>query len=306
MGFLILPLLKSISWIYYLAPARIRRLWACAFGRLLRALNLRAKVIRENLAIAFPGPENAAKREELFRESYRHLGQLFLEISMVLGPMKRFAWKEVEVVGGENLTGAMKSGGGAIVLASHIGNWEVLAAGGGMQLGLNPLLVTKLLKPSWLHAAIERGRARCDVKATYEPRTFRDVLAELKRGGMVGIILDQYAGPPVGVRVPVFGVPVGTHTVVAMLAKRTGAPVVPSLNYRTPSGGYRIEFFPPLGWLPHDDPNHELALNTARYSALLEKHILEQPGQWLWSHRRFKGDLGPLREGEWSEGRARR
>jgi KDO2-lipid IV(A) lauroyltransferase len=180
-----------------------------------------------------------------------------------------------------------------------------MSAGGGVQLGMDLMLVTKHLKPEWLHRAIERCRSRCHVKATYEPRTLRDVLAHLKKGGTVGFVLDQYAGPPVGVRVPVFGVPVGTTTAVAMLAKRTGAPVLPVVNYREPDGRYRIEIRPPLSW-EEVDAETEIAFNTARYAALLEKDIYAHPDQWLWIHRRFKGDLTPVRDGEWAEGRARK
>jgi KDO2-lipid IV(A) lauroyltransferase len=150
------------------------------------------------------------------------------------------------------------------------------------------MIVTKHLKPEWLHRAIEAGRARCGVQATYEPRTLKDVLAHLKRNGTVGFVLDQYAGPPVGVRVPFFGVPVGTMTAIAMLARRTGAKVVPVVNYREPDGRHVVSIRPALEWIPAKDPSEELAVNTARYAEEMERDIREHPGQWLWIHRRWK------------------
>jgi KDO2-lipid IV(A) lauroyltransferase len=156
-----------------------------------------------------------------------------------------------------------------------------------------------------LHQAIEKGRARCGVTATYEPRTLKDVLGRLKKNGTVGFVLDQYTGPPVGVRVPVFGTPVGTSTAIATLAKRTGAVVLPVINYRTPDGRWKVIIRPAIEWVASEDPAFELAQNTARYASELEKDIYAHPDQWLWIHRRFKGELGPLREGEWNEGRAR-
>ena len=100
------------------------------------------------------------------------------------------------------------------------------------------MIVTKRLKPSWIHEAVERGRSRCHYKATYEPRTMKDVLRHLKSGETVGFVMDQYSGPPVGIRVPVFGVPVGTPAAIATLAKRTGAPVIPVVSYRLEDGRY--------------------------------------------------------------------
>ena len=53
-------------------------------------------------------------------------------------------------------------------------------------------------------------------------------------------------------------------------------------------------------------PMLAVASNTAFYARELEKDIYAYPEQWLWIHRRFKGDRSPLREGEWIQGRARR
>jgi KDO2-lipid IV(A) lauroyltransferase len=130
-------------------------------------------------------------------------------------------------------------------------------------------------------------------------------LKHLKEKKTVGFVLDQYAGPPIGIRVPFFGVPVGTANIVATLAKRTGAPVLPAISYRTPEGGYRVVVGPALEWISHPDPHQELALNTALYVSTLEGYIRSCPEQWLWTHRRFKGDFAPLRPQEWQEGRAR-
>lgn len=267
---------------------------------------LRANVVRENLAYAYPGEGQAARRDELFRAAYRHLGNLILDISLLLGPMRRHVERMGELQGVEHWKAARNPGKGVLFLSSHVGNWELMAAIGAIHGGIDIRLVTKHLKPEWLHGAIERARLRCGVRATYEPRTLRDVLADLRKGGTVGFVLDQYAGPPVGVRVPVFGVPVGTSLALAALARRTGAPVLPVVNYRTAEGRQVARIYPALEWIRDDDPQKELALNTARYAAVLEEHIRAHPEQWLWTHRRFKGNLAPLTEGEWSDGRARR
>jgi KDO2-lipid IV(A) lauroyltransferase len=169
---------------------------------------------------------------------------------------------------------------------------------------MKALMVTKHLKPEWLHRRLEKVRRSAEVRGTYEPRTLKDVLKELSQGGTVGFVLDQYAGPPVGIRVPFFGVPVGTQTAVAILAKRTGAAVLPIRNHRTKDGVIEIRIDPPVPWVEAGDQT--LAVMTAKYTEILEEHIREVPGQWLWVHRRFKGDLSPLRREEWSEARPKR
>ncbi|MGK5081837.1 lysophospholipid acyltransferase family protein [Bdellovibrionota bacterium FG-1] len=311
-GTLVLFFLRAIAWFYYFQPRQLKRLFGRALGSLLRRLSIRAKIVEQNLLYAFP--DSAQKREELFRESYVHFGNLIFEVLLLLGPMKRFIQKNADLSGIEYWRDAKKQGKGVIFLASHLGNWEVMAAAGAFLGGIDLLMVTKHLKPEWLHQAIESGRRKLGVEATYEPRTLKDVLRHLKRNGTIGFVLDQYAGPPVGVRVPVFGIPVGTSTAIAALAKRTGAVVLSVVNYRSLDGRWKVEIGPPVEWQQVDRPQqggiaenstYELALNTASYSARLEKDIYTHPGQWLWTHRRFKGDLQPLRPGEWYEGRAR-
>lgn len=304
---ILLPVMKALGWFFAVQPALIRSWMGRSLGAVLRLARLRAKVVDQNLDIAFPAlVRGSDERALLFRQAYEHLGFLFWEILMLFGPMKRFVRRRARLLGLQHWIAADARGKGVIFLSSHVGNWEVMAANGALNGGMNVLIVTKKLKPEWLHRAIEHGRARCGVSGTYEPRTMRDVLSHLKRKGTIGLVLDQYAGAPIGVRVPFFGVPVGTANVVALLAKRTGAPVLPVLNYRTPEGRYLTEIQAPLEWIEDPNPHRELARNTALYAEVLEGHVRRFPGQWLWIHRRFKGDLGPLHEGEWESARARR
>lgn len=309
MEMIVLPLLKSIAWIYVSVPRSVSLCIGSGLGRLLGFVKVRGRVVQENLKIAFPS--DSEKQRNLFREFYRHFGNLIFEIIVVVGTLgsqstlKKFIQKNSEIRGLENWEKARQAGKGVIFLANHVGNWEVMAATVAAQVGIDMMIVTKLLKPEWFHQAIEKGRASCGVRATYEPKTLRDVLAHLKKGGGVGFVLDQYAGPPIGVRVPVFNVPVGTHTAIALIAKRTGAAVVPLSNYRQDNGKFVVEMRPALEWKESDHPDKEIAVNTAYFSSEIEKDIYAHPAQWLWTHRRFKGDLSPLRESEWVEGRSR-
>jgi len=309
MEMIALPFLKWIAWIYVSIPRSVSLCIGAGLGRLLWFVKIRGQVVQENLKIAFPS--DSVQQKRLFKDFYRHFGNLIFEIVIVVGSvgslsaLKKFVEKNSELRGRENWEKAQQAGKGVIFLANHVGNWEVMAATVAAQGGIDIMIVTKLLKPQWFHRAIEKGRVSCGVQATYEPKTLRDVLAHLKKGGSIGFVLDQYAGPPIGVRVPVFNVPVGTHTAIALIAKRTGAAVVPLSNYRQNNGKFVVEMRPTLEWREADHPDKEIALNTAYFSSEIEKDIYAHPEQWLWTHRRFKGDLSPLCESEWTEGRSR-
>jgi Kdo2-lipid IVA lauroyltransferase/acyltransferase len=307
-GKLAVGILRLLSWMIYLLPWVLRRGMGAGIGRLLLMMKLREEVVRDNLQIAYPGKsiEMERQRAELFKSSYRELGHLMTELLLLVGPLRRHVLKRIEFRGKENIEAVQATGRKIIFLGSHLGNWEIMAAAGGLHGKVNSLIVTKHLKPEWLHQAIEAGRASCDVLGAYEPQTMKKVLAHLRNNKPVAFVLDQYAGPPIGVRVPFFDQPVGTANTVATLARRTGAAVIPVVNYRMPNGKHVVEVAPALDWIGDENPAKELALNTAHYVKVLESDIRRFPAQWLWIHRRFKGDLSPLRQEEWSERRVRR
>jgi len=303
-GSLVLIVLRGLAWFYWIQPRCLQLFWGKILGIVLLSFGFRGRVVRENLERAFP--QRSDEQQRLVRASYIHLGNVILEILLLLGPMKKFVSRWMKVKNLEYIRDAKSRGNGIIFLSSHLGNWEIMAVGGVILCDLDLMMVTKQLKPHWLHRAIEQGRLKCGVKATYEPRTLKDVLRHLKNNGAVGIVIDQYVGPPVGVRVPVFGTPVGTSQLIATLAKRTGATVLPAVNHRNPDGSWVLEFHPPVVFETADDAHFELASNTARYSEIVEKTIYCHPEQWLWSHRRFKGDLSPLTSEEWLKPRVRK
>lgn len=286
-GAVILFFLRIFAWVLCQVPSRFREAFGKLLGTLIRWTGWRSKVVQENL-------EHAGLPGDLFRQAYSHLGQLILEVVMLLGPFRQFVVKSSTLEGVEHWRKAKAQGKGVLFLSSHVGNWEIMAATGAIHGGMDLMIVTKHLKPEWLHRAIEKSRKACGVLGAYEPRTLKDVLRHLKSNGTVGFVLDQYAGPPVGVRVPFFGVSVGTSSALAILAKRTGAVVLPVVNFRTPDGRMRVVIREPVSWISRDNPDHELAVNTARYVECVETDVRSHPDQWLWVHRRFKGDLTPI------------
>lgn len=303
----VLPLV-ALGWLYALLPFGGRRAFAWIVSRFFKVLDFRAQIIRANLNYAFPEDSTKVveKKKQLFDEAYQHLGHLFFEVCMVLGPwgaLKWYATHRVEMQGMEHWDAEYAKGQGVLFLSSHVGTWEIMAATSTILRKRPILIVTKRLKPAWFHKLIEDGRATCGVEGTYEPRTLSSVIRRIKEGGTVGVVLDQYAGPPVGVRVPLFGIPVGTGTFAATLSRRLGCPVLPVVNYRGKNGKLVIEIRSALPYSrsTQEPTPREIAQNTAQYVSILEKDILNHPDQWLWTHRRFKGDLSPLRPEEWDQ-----
>lgn len=293
MFYLGFPLLKLLAWALAWLPRPFFLGLGGLLGRLLAKLGFRTEIAAGNLRLAFPD-WSEEDRKDMLRKHYRHLGILFLEILRSFFRFDEFLRRNSDVEGEQNLREALAQGKGVFVMTAHLGNWELLSASGPILIGTPVTMVTKQLKPAWLHRAVAVTRSLLGVHMACEPKTMQGILRGLKRKEIVGFVMDQYAGAPVGARVPFFGVPVGSHTALATLALRTGAPVVPAIAYRKPNGRYGIRFDPPFPLLTDSDQDRAVILNTAAYVEYTERWVRQFPEQWMWIHRRWKGDLSPL------------
>ena len=82
--------------------------------------------------------------------------------------------------------------------------------------------------------------------------------------------------------------PAGTFRSLAIIARATGAPVVPAATWRERDGHHVLRFEEPLTPIECDDYDEEIRRNTRAYNAMLERLILRHPEQWWWMHRRWK------------------
>lgn len=293
--------LMGLAVLLNLLPHFVFRFLANILGSTLELCNFRRKILLQNLEYAFPR-ESTEAHERLIKANYQHYGLLFLEFLRSFAFFPSFLRTRCRVEGEDNLRTALAEGKGIFVMTAHLGNWELLPAVGASVLKVPVTMVTKKLKPAWLHQIIESTRLALGVRMAFEPQTMRVIMRALREGGVVGFAIDQFAGAPVGARVPFFGHPVGSHTALATLAARTGAPVVPGLSIRQPDGSFVVRFEKPLPFesaAPEELGNlsrgeAEVIKNTAAYTSWVEERVREYPEQWLWIHRRWKGDLSPL------------
>ncbi len=229
----------------------------------------------------------AAARRRLYRRACHHLGLVFVELCALLTrPLERVV-RSITLEGREHLDRVMADPGRALVLTAHLGNWEILAA--AHRLAPYPLaVVVRPLDARWLNVLAERLRRKAGVEIIDKSRALRPVLEALGRGGLVGILLDQNATRNEGVFVPFFGRAASTSRAMAILALRTGTPVLPIFARREGTGRHRVIIGAPLS--PPDAKDREEAIVelTARCTAVIEAAIRESPEQWLWIHHRWR------------------
>ncbi len=218
----------------------------------------RRRLALANLDRVFP-ERSPAERRRIYRNSCQHLGLVFV----------------------------MTSHGRALALSAHLGNWEILSAAHRLSPYQLAVVVRPLDSPA-LNALADAVRHKTGVELIDKRRALRPVLSALGQGRIVGILLDQNASRREGVFVPFFGRPASTSRSIAVLAVRTGTPVLPIFARREPDGRHRVVVLPQLEPLPTNDVEAAVVELTARCTAAIEAAIRETPEQWLWMHNRWR------------------
>ena len=187
-----------------------------------------------------------------------------------------------EVRGWEHVEAAHAAGKGLLILAPHLGCWELAGIYYGSR---RP--VTALYRPprqAWLHRLMKSGRERNGIRTVPPGRSgVRALLGALKRNEAAFILPDQVANTGEGAWVPFFGQPTYMPILPYRLLASTGATALLFFCERLSWGrGFRLHIVP----LPNLSAAPEAA--AARVNAAVEDLIRAHPTQYLWSYRIFR------------------
>lgn len=109
----------------------------------------------------------------------------------------------------------------------------------------------------------------------------------LERGGNVGALVDQKFRR--GVRTAFFGRPCLTSPLVAKLARQYDCDVYPARSIRLPGNRYRLELMEKLE-LPRTEAGAvDVPATCQLLNDVVEGWVRDEPGQWMWFHRRWSG-----------------
>jgi KDO2-lipid IV(A) lauroyltransferase len=246
----------------------------------------RRRAALAHIALAFPAAA-APDRRRICRGSFQHLGLMFVELCAALVDPPQRTLDAVAVEGLHHLKQAMSQHGRALVLTAHLGNWELLTLAHRL-MGVPATVVVRPLDARWLDAVVDRLRRLTGIELIDKRGALRPVLGALRRGRMVGILLDQNASRREGVFVPFFGRSASTSKSLAVLALRTRSPVVPMFVYREAVRRHRVVIHPALLVETSDESVEAITELTQRCTATIEAAIMAAPEQWLWIHDRWR------------------
>jgi len=241
------------------------------------------RVARINVDMCFAADGGAA-RDELWRATLGECGKAAAELpALCAWPAARWRARIDDNGARAVIEHALQQGRGALVVAPHLGAWELV---GVYCAGLAPMTVLyRAQRPSALGDLLNEARRRAGMSPHPATRAgLRAVYRALDRRGLVGVLPDQDPGRRNGVFAPFFGVPARTTTLVARLARRTGAQVILVVAQRLPGARYRMLARPaPAAVADTDALRAAAALNRA-----IEQMARLIPAQYQWCYKRFR------------------
>lgn len=248
----------------------------------------RHRVALSNLRAAYP-EKSEAEIEAIALDMWGNMGRLgaeyiFLEQIFDHDPEAKTPGR-IEVTGRDHFLKIASEDRPHIVFTAHLGNFELLpiaAATFGMK-------ITSLFRPPnnpYLAEYIFSTRASNmgDLLASQRGASFA-LAGILDRGGNVGVLVDQKFKR--GLRTTFFGRECETNPVLAMLARHYDCDVYPAHCIRLPGGRYRLTIEEKLTLPRRDDGAVDVQATTQMLNDTVERWIREDPGQWMWFHKRW-------------------
>lgn len=243
--------------------------------------NLRRTKI--NLRLCYPD-YSEEQIDELAKKSLDSLGKSFAEIGMTwMWPIPKVRKLITQVEGEEYLLKALDDKNGIILIAPHLGNWEILN-----HFFRTYLFMTVMYKKSKIPAFdqfVYKTRKRVDVGLVPADRSGVMALFDLLNDkGVVAVLPDQQPKRTSGVFAPFFGQTALTGKLIGELARKTPAYLLCCYAKRLEDGSYGVVLKPASEMIRDED---EVVAATALNESI-EECIRECPDQYQWSYKRFR------------------
>ncbi len=235
------------------------------------------KVALRNLEIAGFGRD-----PDIVTQVFLNLARSLVVFARLPRITKQDVHQWIRYEGFEHYAEAKRRGRGVLFATGHVGNWELSAYAHALMTEPMNVVVRPLDNP-WLDDLVEKRRTGSGNCIVRKKDPARALIRALRANEAVGILVDQNSTLNEGVFVDFFGVPACTNAAFMKLARHSGATVIPGFAlWSEAEQRYILRFYAPL------EITGDVVADTQRLHTVLERIILEHPGQWLWIHRRWK------------------
>lgn len=275
-------------------PLRISQWLGHSLGTLATIFPNRSRqTTKVNLEICFP-ELNSEQRKRLARSSLQHSAQTLMEIPLTWEwPVEKCLGLIKEIDGEELLQEATSSGNGLILLAPHLGNWELVGLYFSSRHKMAALYSPPHIKEFEDYMIRVRERAGSEL-VRGDRRGLARLITLLRQNEVVGILPDQSPRGKGYAYAPFFGMEVRTMTLASKLLQKSGANVLMTYAERLAHGtGFRLVIRRCEPGMSDQNP----VVATTALNRSVENCVREVPEQYQWEYKRMRhrppGEINP-------------
>lgn len=285
--YLITIFLMFLSGISRLLTIKVRGKFGEFLGLLMMKLTKKRRdIVIKNLTLAFPEKDDNWKND-ICRRSFNNLAITLLELLA----LTKFNKENINTIFNiENIDvyyKAKKQNKGVILLASHYGNWELMAYGAGLALEERLLIIVQPQRNFVADRVLNAVRSFQGNRLVSKYSAAREILKEISSGGVLALLADQSASSDKDVSVNFFGVDTVFYKSPAELALRFKCPVLMGKIIRNEDFTYNL-IFEEMEYSDLEYNKDGIQEFTQRYANFLQKIATENPQYWAWQHKKWK------------------
>ena len=252
-------------------------------GPLFRSKN----IIHNNIKISL-GNITKEREDEIINGMWSNIGRTFSEYMF----LKNFRYnknnsKHITINGKNYLEQIKKSKESVIFYSGHFANFELMA----MELqkfGINTAAIYRPLNNFFLNPVMEYFRIKyiCPNQIPKGRMGMRSIVNKVKNGFSIALMVDQRVSE--GLRIPFFSQTAHTTTIPAQLALKYNCKLVPIFLERKEGTNFEMTIHEPYSIKKTNNNFNDTKSITLEINKILEKMIIKNPTQWIWSHNRWK------------------
>tara|TARA_B100000795_G_scaffold188986_1_gene143841 strand:- start:2555 stop:3256 length:702 start_codon:yes stop_codon:yes gene_type:complete len=226
---------------------------------------------------------NQDEIKKISKEMWSNYGRILAEYIFIKKLRNSKTQKNIEIKGQEHLNKIKEDNEPVIFVSGHFNNFELMA----MHIeksGINLVAIYRPLNNKFLNFIMEKIRKKyiCKNQIKKGISGTKQLLSFFKKKSSMALMIDQRVSQ--GIRSTFFNDEAFTTTIPAQFVKKFKCKVVPIYIERIKAVNFKLTIHKPLKYSDNDT----IESITLDLNLRLEKMVLKNPGQWIWSHNRWK------------------
>jgi len=248
------------------------------FGHFFRS----KKIIEQNISFAFHDSDKEFKKD-IISNMWKSYGKILAEYVFMKYFRKNKSEKFLKIKGQEILEEIKLTKDPVIFVSGHFDNFELMA----MHIeksGVDLAAIYRPLNNKFLSPVMENIRKKyiCRKQIKKGISGTKEILKYFKSGTSIALMIDQRVSQ--GVKSLLFKNVASTTTIPAQFVKKFNCKIVPIYIERKSNEDFMLEIMQPINF----DNVETIETITLKLNQILEKMIIRNPYQWIWSHNRWK------------------